>query len=271
MELTPDQEAPGLSFGLDTGVLRLRFDRPDRRNALTRPMMKRLVGHVEDAVDDPQIRVIVIDGTGEHFCSGADLRAVNATQDRKPRAGDIQRRLPRQAHRLISALLDVQLPVVSVVRGVAGGIGAHIALASDFIVAGQSTRFVEPFVARGFTPDSGGTFLLTRLVGLARARQVLLLGQEIDAETAERWELVHQVVPDAELEAASGALVETLRTAPTIAYGLTKSLMNRAFDVSTSDALSNEAFALELSSRSKDFKEGMAAFAERRSPQYKGH
>lgn len=271
MELLPDQEAPGLSFGIEAGVLRLRFDRPDRRNSLTRPMMIRLIRHVEDAVDDPEIRVIVFDGAGDHFCSGADLRDVNAKSDVKPRVGDIQRRVPRQAHRLISSLLAIQLPVVSVVRGVAGGIGAHIAFASDFIVAGRSTRFVEPFVARGFTPDSGGTFLLTRLVGLARARQVLLLGREIDAERAERWDLVHEVVPDAELESASDRLIDELRIAPTIALGLTKAMMNRAFDLSTADALSNEAFALELSSRSKDFKEGMAAFAARRPPQYKGH
>ncbi len=271
MEFSPDQEAPGLAFGLDAGALRLRFDRPDRRNSLTRQMMRRLVRHVEDAVDDPGIRVIVFDGVGDHFCSGADLRDVNAKRDVKPRVGDIQRRLPRQAHRLVSLLLETQLPVVSVVRGVAAGIGAHIAFASDFIVAGRSTRFIEPFIARGFTPDSGGTFLLTRLVGLARARQVLLLGREIDAETAERWELVHEVVPDTELESASSRLIDDLRTAPTIALGLTKAMMNRAFDLSTSDALSNEAFALELSSRSKDFKEGMAAFAERRPPRYQGH
>jgi 2-(1,2-epoxy-1,2-dihydrophenyl)acetyl-CoA isomerase len=271
MDFSPDEDAPGLVVGLDKGVLALRFDRPERRNALTRSMMIRLVHYVENAVDDPEIRVIVLDGAGEHFCSGADLRDVNAKSDVKPRTGDIQRRLPRQAHRLIPALLSVQLPVVSVVRGTASGIGAHIAFASDFIVAAESARFVEPFVSRGFSPDSGGTFLLSRLVGLARAREVVLLGGEIDSEKAARWELVHEVVPDTELESASGALIDSLRVAPTIALGLTKAMMNRAFDVTTADALSNEAFALELSSRSKDFKEGMAAFAEKRAPRYRGH
>ncbi len=215
--------------------------------------------------------MIVLDGAGEHFCSGVDLRDVNARSHIKPRTGDIQRRLPRQAHRLIPALLNVQLPVVSIVRGVASGIGAHIAFASDFIVAGESARFVEPFVSRGFSPDSGGTFLLSRLVGLARAREVLLLGREIDSGTAASWDLVHEVVPDARLEFASGALIDSLRAAPTVALGLTKVMMNRAFDVTADDALSNEAFALELSSRSKDFKEGMAAFAEKRAPRYRGH
>lgn len=271
MEFRTDAEADGLATAKKDGVLRIRFERPDRRNALTRAMIDRLIHHVENAVDHPDVRVIVIEGEGDHFCSGADLRDVNKRSDVKPRVGDIQRRVPRQAHRLIPAILDVQLPVVSVVRGIASGIGAHIAFASDFIVAGESVRFVEPFVDRGFTPDSGGTFLLTRLVGLARAREVVLLGREIDAESALRWELVHAVAPDAELEAASAALIESLCSAPTIALGLTKAMMNRACELSAADALANEAFALELSSRTKDFREGMAAFAEKRAPRYEGH
>jgi 2-(1,2-epoxy-1,2-dihydrophenyl)acetyl-CoA isomerase len=233
-------------------------------------MMQRLVSLVENAVDEPETRVIVLEGAGEHFCSGADLQDVNARSDAKPRVGDIQRRVPRQAHRLIPALLRVQIPVVSVVRGIASGIGAHLAFASDFVVASQSVRFSEPFVKRGFTPDSGGTFLLARLVGLARAREIVLLGRQIDAEKAERWELVHRVVPDDELESASEELIRELAEAPTIALGLTKSLLNRAFDSTLEDALGGEAFALELSSRTKDFKEGLAAFAEKRAPRYRG-
>lgn len=234
-------------------------------------MTQRLIDQVENAVDTPALRVIVLEGEGAHFCSGADLAEVNAPSETKPRAGDIQRRLPRQAHRLIPALLRVQLPIVSLVRGIASGLGAHLALASDFVVASRTMRIVEPFVARGFSPDSGGTYLLPRLVGLARAREVMLLGREIDAETAARWELVHRVVPDDELETAGQTLIETLRSAPTIALGLTKSLLNRAFDTRLEEALEAEAFALELSSRTQDFKEGLAAFAEKRTPRYRGH
>jgi 2-(1,2-epoxy-1,2-dihydrophenyl)acetyl-CoA isomerase len=111
---------------------------------------------------------------------------------------------------------------------------------------------------------------LARLVGLARAREIVLLGRQIDAEKAERWELVHRVVPDDELESASEELIRELAEAPTIALGLTKSLLNRAFDSTLEDALGGEAFALELSSRTKDFKEGLAAFAEKRAPRYRG-
>lgn len=271
MPFAPDTDAPGLAVSRDDGILRLRFARPERRNALTRAMMQRLIEHVENAVDAPELRVIVLEAEGASFCSGADLSDVNAPSEVKPRAGDIQRRLPRQAHRLIPALLRVQLPVVSLVRGIASGLGAHLALASDFVVASQTLRLVEPFVGRGFSPDSGGTWLLPRLVGLARSREVLLLGREIDAETAARWELVHRVVPDGELETAGEELIAALRNAPTIALGLTKSLLNRTFDTSLEEALDAEAFALELSSRTQDFKEGLAAFAEKRAPRYRGH
>lgn len=270
-EFIADPEAPGLEIARDAGVLRLRFVRSERRNALTRAMMQRLIDHVEGAVDDPSLRALVFEADGPDFCAGADLVDVNAKSGSKPRVGDIQRRLPRQAHRLIPALLTVELPVVAVVRGVASGLGAHLALASDFVVASETLRLVEPFVGRGFTPDSGGSFLLPRLVGLARARDVLLLGREIDAETAARWELVHRVVPDPALEATAETLIERLREAPTIALGLTKRLLNRAFDVGLDEALEAEAFALELSSRTQDFKEGLAAFAEKRAPRYRGH
>jgi 2-(1,2-epoxy-1,2-dihydrophenyl)acetyl-CoA isomerase len=214
--------------------------------------------------------VILLSAEGENFCAGMDLMRVNEAGGAKPRAGDMQRRMPRGANRLIQAMLGVQIPIVCAVRGWASGLGCHLALASDFVVASRSARFVEPFVARGFTPDSGATYLLQRLVGLTRAKQMLLLGRELGGEEAERWGLVHQVVDDGDLEAASDALVQQLTQAATVALGLTKWLMHRSLDVDLADALSNEAFALEVSARSSDFKEGLAAFAEKRPPRYEG-
>jgi 2-(1,2-epoxy-1,2-dihydrophenyl)acetyl-CoA isomerase len=263
-------ETQGIGVRADGAVLRLRIERPERRNALTREMLAELIARIENAPDDPALRVILLSGEGENFCAGMDLMRVNAESESKPRAGDIQRRLPRGANRLIQAMLGVQLPIVCAVRGWASGLGCHLALASDFVVAARSARFVEPFVQRGFTPDSGATYLLHRLVGLTRAKQMLLLGQEVGGEDAERWGLVHRVVDDADLETETEALVEQLASSATIALGLTKWLMHRSLDVDLADALSNEAFALELSARSRDFKEGIAAFSEKRPPRYEG-
>ncbi|MBI4515751.1 MAG: enoyl-CoA hydratase/isomerase family protein [Deltaproteobacteria bacterium] len=264
------ESRPELEVQQDGPLLRLRLQRPERRNSMTREMLAQLIAAIENAPDNEEVRVVVLSGEGEHFCAGMDLVAVNTEGDKKPRAGDIQRRMPRGANRLISAMLNVQLPIVCGVRGWASGLGCHLALASDFTIASETARFVEPFVKRGFTPDSGGTYLLQRLVGLTRAKQMLLLGRELDGRRAAEWGLVYAAVPDADLEGATEALVAELAGAATIALGLTKWLMHRALDVDLADALSNEAFALELAARSKDFKEGMTAFAQKRPPRYQG-
>jgi 2-(1,2-epoxy-1,2-dihydrophenyl)acetyl-CoA isomerase len=237
---------------------------------MTREVLARLIDCIENAPDDEAVRVIVLSAEGEHFCSGMDLRAVNAKSDVKPRAGDIQRRLPRGASRLIQAMLAVQIPIVCAVRGWASGLGCHLALAADFTIASKTARFLEPFVKRGFTPDSGGTWLLPRLVGLARARQMLLLGHDVGGEQAAAWGLVHSAVNDDALESTAEELTGRLAESATIALGLTKWLMHRSLDLDLADSLANEAFALELSARSRDFKEGMAAFAKKRPPRYEG-
>jgi 2-(1,2-epoxy-1,2-dihydrophenyl)acetyl-CoA isomerase len=263
-------ETAGLEVQQDGPVLRIRLQRPERRNSITREMLARLIDCIENAPDDERVRVILLSGEGEHFCGGMDLIAVNAESDAKPRTGDIQRRMPRGANRLIPAMLGVQLPIVCAVRGWATGLGCHLALASDFAIASKTARFAEPFVKRGFTPDSGATYLLHRLVGLTRAKEMLLLGHEIDGEHAAEWGLVHRAVEDDQLERAAEEIVGELAGSATIALGLTKWLMHRSLDVDLTDALSNEAFALELSARSVDFREGLAAFSEKRPPRFRG-
>ena len=263
-------EKPELGVQKEGPVLRIRLQRPERRNSMTREMLAQLTDSIENAPDDAEVRVIVLSSEGEHFCSGMDLASINAKTEQKPRVGDIQRRLPRGANRLIQGMLGVQIPIVCAVRGWASGLGCHLALASDFAIASKTARFVEPFVKRGFTPDSGATYLLPRLVGLARARQMLLLGREIDGEQAADWGLVHAAVEDEELESATEELAGQLAESATIALGLTKWLMNRSLDLDVTDSLANEAFALELAARSHDFKEGMAAFAKKRPPRYEG-
>ncbi len=263
-------DIPELGVRLDGPVLRIRLQRPAKRNSMTREMLARLIDCIENAPDKEEVRVIALTAEGDHFCAGMDLLSINVEQERKPRAGDMQRRMPRGANRLIQAMLGVQVPIVCAVRGWASGLGCHLALAADFTIASKTARFVEPFVKRGFTPDSGGTYLLQRLVGLARAREMLLLGREVDGALAAEWGLIHAAVEDGDLERATEEIVGELAGAATIAVGLTKWLLNRSLDVDLADALTNEAFALELSARSSDFKEGLAAFAKKRPPRYEG-
>jgi len=254
------------------GVMTVTLDRPDKRNAISEEMMLALVDAFERAgADDSTVRVVLLEGAGEHFCGGADIVARNAGGgEQRPRVGSIQRRLPLQAHRLIPLLCTTQVPVVCGVRGWAAGIGFQLALASDFCIATDDARFWEPFTERGFTPDSGATWLLPRRVGDARARELLLLGRALSGTEAAEWGAIHRAVPAGELDAAVRALVEQLAQGPTVALGLTKWLLHQGEQATLPAQLANEAFALELSSRSEDFREGLAAFGEKRPPHFQG-
>jgi 2-(1,2-epoxy-1,2-dihydrophenyl)acetyl-CoA isomerase len=259
----------------ERGVLTLRLDRPDKRNAIDDVMMLALIAALETAATDGT-RVIVLEGTGGHFCGGADIVARNAAaagsaaSSGKPRAGSIQRRLPNQAHRLIPLLCRVQVPVVSKVRGWAAGIGFQLALASDFAIAADDARFWEPFTERGFTPDSGATWLLPRRVGGVRARELLLLGRALSGSEAAEWGAIHRAVPESDLDDAVADVVGRLASGPTVALGLTKWLLDAGASAEMHAQLANEAFALELSSRTEDFREGLAAFREKRAPRFEG-
>ena len=252
------------------GVLRIRLDRPERKNALDVAAIGRIVETLEAAATDESLRAIVLRGTGDDFCAGADWVASNTAGGPRPRTGSIQRRTPLQAHRLIQLLVEVQLPVVCAVRGWAAGLGCQIALAADFTVAAESSRFWEPFLRRGFSPDSGATWLLPRLVGVARAKELLLLGRELSGAEAARWGLIHRAVADEQLDGAVDEVVAELAGAPTVALGLTKRAIHRALESSLAEAMETEANALELSSRTADFKEGLAAFREGRAPRFEG-
>ncbi|MCU1430729.1 MAG: Enoyl-CoA hydratase/isomerase [Actinomycetia bacterium] len=260
----------GLDARLDGAALRLVLDRPDKRNAINDSMMVALIDAFEAAGSDERVRVIALEGRGEHFCGGADIVARNADRNVKPRTGSIQRRLPTQAHRLVPLMCSVQVPVVCKVRGWAAGIGFQLALAADFTVAERGARFWEPFAERGFTPDSGATWLLPRRVGVARARELLLLGRALDGAEAAAWGVAHRAVDASELDNVAEELVQQLASGPTVALGLTKWLLDAGASAPLDAQLANEALAMELSSRTDDFREGLRAFAERRQPKFEG-
>ncbi|HYL50498.1 MAG TPA: enoyl-CoA hydratase-related protein, partial [Acidimicrobiia bacterium] len=164
----------------------------------------------------------------------------------------------------------IQVPVVAKVRGWAAGIGFQLALAADFTIAAGDARFWQPFAERGFTPDSGATWLLPRRAGDVRARELLLLGRALSGEEADAWGLIHRAVAQEELDAAVDEIVRRLATGPTVALGLTKWLLHAGAGTSLEEHLANEAFAMELSARTQDFREGLTAFAEKRAPRFEG-
>lgn len=260
----------GIGVANDGGLLRLVIDRPARKGSLDPTAVRALVEALEAAATDDAVRAVLLTSVGGDFCSGADWVASNADRGEKPRTGSLQRRTALQAHRLIAVMTEVQLPIVCAVRGWAAGLGCQIALAADLTVASDDARFWYPFVRRGFTPDSGATWLLPRLVGLARAKEMLLLGRPIDATDAAAWGMIHRAVPDADLDAAAEALAAELRDGPTVALGLTKRSLHAGLDRGMVEAMEHEALALEVSSRTSDFREGLAAFKEKRDPRFTG-
>jgi 2-(1,2-epoxy-1,2-dihydrophenyl)acetyl-CoA isomerase len=270
MTVGSDRSVPGLRVEQRGAVLTLELERPEQRNAIDDVMMAGLIQALDLAGRDESIRAIYLSGAGDHFCGGADVIARNADTDQRPRVGSIQRRLPSLAHRLIPLVCEIQVPVVCAAKGFAVGIGLQLAAAADFTVAAVDSTFWAPFSERGFTPDSGATWLLPRLVGLARARELLLLGRRLSGLEAVEWGLVHQVVPLEEVDTVALELVDRLAAGPTVSLGLTKWLLHSGNALPLEGHLRNEAFALEVSSRSEDFREGLGALKERRSPEFKG-
>jgi 2-(1,2-epoxy-1,2-dihydrophenyl)acetyl-CoA isomerase len=264
------ERGDGLRVAVEDGVLRVTLDRPDKRNAIDDAMMGGLVDAFDTANRDEAVRAVLLAGAGDHFCVGADIVARNTEGGARPRVGSVQRRVASMAHRLVVLVCEVQVPVVCAVQGYAAGIGLHLAVAADFCIAADDASLWEPFSQRGFTPDSGGSWLLPRRVGTARAKELLLLGRRLTGTEAAAWGLIHAAVPAAAVDDEAEGLVGKLSTGPTVALGLTKWLVHRGEGRPLDEHLPDEAFALELSSRSEDFREGFAAFRERRAPEFRG-
>jgi 2-(1,2-epoxy-1,2-dihydrophenyl)acetyl-CoA isomerase len=265
----------GVEVRDDGAIRRITLARPDKRNAMTIAMFDEVSAAVDAAVADDAIRVIVLRGHGDHFCSGAQIGTAGARADgertpERPRTGHLQRDLRASPHRMVRTLFEAEIPIVSGVQGYAAGIGVALALSGDHVVAARSARFWVPFVQRGFTPDSATTFLLPRLVGVARAKQMILRGAQVDGATAAEWGLVSEVVDDDELDDAVESVAREFAAGPTVALGLARQLVHRNLTSDLAEALEREALTEELAVRSNDFKEGMRAFAERRDPDYSG-
>jgi len=259
----------GLVVEHDGAVLRVRLDRPARRNSLTDPMVYALIDVFDAAGSDESVRVIHLTGTGEHFSSGFDL-GERTTGAERPRVSSIHRRMNGHVNKLLPTMLSTQTPIVCTARGWVIGLGLDLALACDFTIVADDARLWAPFTTFGFTPDSASSWLIPRLAGVARAKEMLVLGEKVSGADAASWGLVHRAVPDADLDAAGEELIARLADAPTVAIGLTKLLVHRGLTVDLERHLADEAWAMEVSSRSDDFKEYGNAAREQRDPRFRG-
>lgn len=252
------------------GVARITLHRPDKLNAFSDVMfgeMRDAMDRVEAAAADGAVRVLVITGAGRGFCAGADLAAIDPAT-----LGDVDLGmvLERDYNPMVLRLQKLPVPVLCAVNGVAAGAGASLALAGDITVAARSANFVLAFARIGLVPDAGATFLLPRRIGRARAAGLAMLGEKIDATTAERWGLIWQCVDDADFATTIDALAARLACAPTKALIATRALLNCAETSSLADQVAAERAMQAQAGRGADFREGVTAFREKRPAVFRG-
>lgn len=253
---------------VDGGVAQVMLDRPKTLNSFTAAMHAELREALEHAASDPQVRAVLLTGSGRGFCAGQDLNDRTPTADGV--AVDLGDSVERYYNPLIRLITTMEKPVVCAVNGIAAGAGANIALACDIVIAARSAAFLESFARLGLIPDSGGTWHLPRLVGMARARGMAMLAQKISAEQALAWGMIWDVVDDEQLPAAARELAAHLATQPTRGFAFTKQAL-AASATNTLDAqLDLERDLMRAAGKTYDYREGVAAFLEKRTPQYRG-
>jgi 2-(1,2-epoxy-1,2-dihydrophenyl)acetyl-CoA isomerase len=262
---------------VEDATLWITLNRPGVGNAVGPAQRARVIELLGQANTSLAIRAVVITAIGEAFCTGADLRAPlpSPVADTPPGApdrpaGSTMRSVRAGAQRFIDAVLHCEKPVLAAVNGTAAGIGAHLAFACDLVLAAEEARFIEVFVRRGIVPDAGGLWLLPRLVGLQRAKEMVFFGDALSAGDAERLGLVNRVVPGEKLEESAREWAQRLAGGPTTAIGLAKSLLNRSFESPWEVALRDEAAAVEINKGTQDAAEGIASFRERREARFVG-
>jgi len=252
----------------DAGVLSLTLNRPDKLNAFNPEMHRLLREALEEARDEPGVRAVLLTGSGRGFCAGQDLSERNVGADAAPI--DLSVSLGSNYNPLVRRLRALPKPVVCAVNGVAAGAGANIALACDIVLAARSASFVQSFSRLGLVPDSGGTYFLPRLVGSARAMGLALLGERLSAEEAERWGLIWKAVEDERLVEEATGIAQTLAAGPTKGYGLIKQAIQASAGNSLDAQLDLERDLQREAGFSEDYRKGVAAFMQKRKPQYKG-
>jgi 2-(1,2-epoxy-1,2-dihydrophenyl)acetyl-CoA isomerase len=255
----------GLRVEVDGPVATLTLDRPEALNALTVPVKVALREALESIAEDRAVRVVILTGAGRAFCAGQDL----AERD-DPEAAPLDDELRERYNPIIRALRSMGQPVIAAVNGVAAGAGASLAFACDLRIAAEEARFVLAFGRIGLVPDSGATWFLPRLVGPAKAAELALVGEAVDAAEALRLGLVSRVVPGDRLLIEARAMADRIADGAPLAMALTKTALERSMSIDLDEALDGEAKLQGIAGASADHAEGLAAFREKRGPRFTG-
>ncbi|MEM6309258.1 MAG: enoyl-CoA hydratase-related protein [Pseudomonadota bacterium] len=252
-----------ITLSIENDVARLVMNRPDKMNALTTQMRAEITYAVKDA--SHKARVLVITGAGRAFCSGQDLG------DRADVSKvDLERTLRDEYQPLLEAITTSPIPTIAAVNGAAAGAGANLALAADVVIAAESAYFLQAFSRIGLIPDAGGTYAMPRMMGMAKAMGAALFADKIAAKDADAIGLIWEAVPDAEFEAHVAARAKHLAEGPTAAYGAIKRVIRASWDNSEPEQLVLEAREQGKCGKSRDFKEGVMAFGEKRPAKFEG-
>ena len=259
---------PELLETIEDGIATLTFNRPERMNALSTPIMEGLLHGLPRLAGDPAVKVVVLTGTGRAFCAGGDVKSMAEGGEQRSTAEATARLRSRME---VSRILhELPKPTIAMINGPAAGAGLAFALACDLRIAGASARLVTAFVRVGFSGDFGGSFFLTRLVGTARARELYFTGRPVEADEALSLGLVNRVVPDEDLAAVTMELARSLAHGPSIALALMKRNMNCAESQGLAELLDMEAAHQVQTGRTEDHREAAKAFVEKRAPIFTG-
>ena len=256
-----------IEYTVARGVACLTLNRPDSLNSFTAAMHGEVAEVLKDAAEDRAIRAVVITGAGRGFCAGQDLNDRNVAPGERV---DLGESVDQFYNPLIRRITGMEKPVICAVNGVAAGAGANLALACDLVFAAESAKFVESFAMLGLIPDSGGSWHLPRMIGMARAKGMAMLMPKVTAQQAKEWGLIWEVVEDAKLMDTVMALAEHLATQPTRGFAYTKQAFSASMTNTLDEQLELEKTLMSTAGFTDDYAEGVKAFLEKRQPEYKG-
>lgn len=244
----------------------IRLNRPEVFNSFNREMALLLQKELDDCEKNAKVRAIVITGSGKAFCAGQDLKEVTSEKDNP----GFKKILEEHYNPIIERIRKIEKPIIAAVNGVAAGAGANIALSCDIVVASEKASFIQAFSKIGLVPDSGGTFFLPRLIGFQKASALMMLGDKVSAEDAEKMGMLYKVYPAETFEEEVNNLASIVSNMPTKALGLTKRLLNQSMSATLEEQLTLEGKLQIESAQSKDYAEGVDAFVNKRKPNFTG-